>query len=148
MELAHYFNGVYELNLPPTRAIVKDWLNTSNATRSPEIPTTSRGRSLPPGMYHLSVFHELEHWSDLLVPHCLYPMHIFKNVSKSLLSHLLREKNNIAARLDLQLSNTKQDLWVQHQTSSIESCLPPYKLENKHQLKEFFRRIKKNKNFH
>ena len=32
---------------------------------------------------------------------------------------------------------------MQHQTSSIESCLAPYKLENKHQVKEFFRRIKK-----
>ena len=77
------------------------------------------------------------------MPHCLDPMHIFKNVSKSFISQLLGEKHNIAARLDLQLSNTKQDLWVQHQASSIKSCLAPYKLENKDQVKEFFRRVKK-----
>jgi hypothetical protein len=111
-ELAHYFNGVHETSPPPPRATAKDWLNTWNAARGPEIPTTSRGRSLPSGMNRLSIFHELSYWSDLLVPHCLDPMHIFKNVSKSLLSHLLREKDNVAARLDLQLSNTKQDLWV------------------------------------
>ena len=70
-------------------------------------------------------------------------MHIFKNVSKSLISHLLGEKDNIVVRLDLQISNTKQDLWVEHQVSFIESYLAPYKLENKDQVKEFFRRIKK-----
>jgi hypothetical protein len=112
----------------------KDCLNIWNVARGPEIPTTSRGRSLPPSMNRLSVFHELEYWSDLLVPHCLDPMHIFKNVSKSLLTHLLGEKDNIAARLDLQFFNTKQNLWVQYQASSIESCLAPYKLENKDQV--------------
>ena len=70
-------------------------------------------------------------------------MHIFKNMSKLFLSHLLGEKDNIAARLNLQLSNTKQYLWVQHRASSIESCLAPYKLKNKDQVKEFFRRIEK-----
>ena len=94
-------------------------------------------------MSRLSAFHELQYWFILLVPHCLNPMHIFKNVSKSLLAHLLGEKDNIAPRLDLQLSNTKQNLWVQYQYSSIESSLAPYKLKNKAQLKEFFRRIKK-----
>ena len=143
MEHAHYFNGVPETSPPPPRATAKDWLNTWNAARGPEVPSTSRGRSLPPGMNRLSAFHELQYWSDLPVPHCLDPMHIFKNVSKSLLSHILGEKDNVAARLDLQLSNTKKDLWVQDQATSIESSLAPYKLENKDQIKEFFRRIKK-----
>jgi hypothetical protein len=94
-------------------------------------------------MNRLSIFYELEYWTDLLVPHCLDPMHIFKNVSKSLLTHILGEKDNIAARLDLQLSNTKQNLWVQYQASSIESSLAPYKLGNKAQVKKKIHRIKK-----
>ena len=128
---------------PSSRAIAKDWLNAWNAVRRPEIPTTFRGRSLLPSMNCLFAFHELEYWSDLLVPHCLDPMHICKSVSKSLLTHLLGKKNNIAARLDLQLSNIKQDLWVQYQASFMKSCLALYKLENKEQVKEFFLRIKK-----
>ena len=142
MELAHYFNGVYEMDPPPPRASAKDWLITWDAARGTDIPTTSRGRSLPPGMNRLSAFFELEYWSDLLVPHCLDPMHIFKNVSKSLITHLLGEKDNVAARRDLQLSNTKQTLWVQNQASSGESSPAPYKLGSKAQVKEFFCRIK------
>jgi hypothetical protein len=92
MEFEFNFNGVYEMSPPPPHAIAKDWLNTWNALRGLETPTTSRGRSLPPGMNRLSVFHELKYWSDLLVPHCLDPMHIFKNVSKSFFTHLLGEK--------------------------------------------------------
>lgn len=112
MELADYFNDVYEMSPPPPRVIAKDQLNTWNDTRGFDIPTTPRGRSLAPNMNRLSIFHELEYWSDLLVPYCLDPMHIFKNESKSLFTHLLGEKDNAATRLDLQLSNTKQHLWV------------------------------------
>ena len=57
MDLAHYFNGVHEMSPPPPRAIAKDRLNTWNAARGHELPTTSRGRSLPPSMNRLSAFH-------------------------------------------------------------------------------------------
>ena len=142
-ELAHYFNGMYEISSLRPRAIAKDWLNIWNAAIGSYIPTTSQGHLLPPGMSCLLAFHELKYRSDLLVPHYLDPMHIFKNVSKSLLDHLFGEKDNIAPRLDLQLSNTKQNLWVQYQSSSIESSPAPYKLGNKAQVKEYFYRIKK-----
>ena len=61
VELAYYFNGMYELSPPPPRVIAKDWLNTCNTARGPEISTTSRGRSLPQDMNRLSAFHELEY---------------------------------------------------------------------------------------
>lgn len=70
-------------------------------------------------------------------------MHIFKDVSESFIIYLLIEKDNIAARLDLQLSNTKQILWVQYQSSSIEDSWIPYKFGNKAKVKESFCCIKK-----
>ena len=61
-------------------------------------------------MTRLSAFHELPYWHSLPLLHCLDPMHIFKNKYKSLISHLVGGKNNIAARRDLELFNTKQQL--------------------------------------
>ena len=143
MELSHFFNGVFELGLPPPRAVAKDWKNTWNDVMAANITSTSRTRMLPPSMNRLSSFYELDYWSDLLFPHCLDPMHIFKNVSKSLIAHLIGDKDSVAARLDLEASNTKQELWVQYQTTSIENSWAPYKLRKNDQVKEFFRRIKK-----
>ena len=72
---------------------------------------TSRANiNFPPDMTRHSAFHKLSYWRSLCLQHCLDPMHIFKNVCKSLISHLVGEKNNVASRRDLKLSNTKEQL--------------------------------------
>lgn len=77
------------------------------------------------------------------VPYYLDPMHIFKNVLKSIIANLFGEKYNIVARLNLHVSNIKQNLWVQFRSSFIKSSLASYKLGNKIQIRKFIRQIKK-----
>ena len=74
--------------------------------------TTSRANiHSPPDMTCLSASYELSYWRSLSLQHCLNPMHILKNVCKYFISHLMGEQANIAARRDLEFSNTKQQLW-------------------------------------
>ena len=49
----------------------------------------------------------LPYLRSLSLQHCLDPMHIFKNVCKSFISHLVGEKNNVVARrlFELQILN-------------------------------------------
>ena len=72
--------------------------------------TSRANNGCPPSMTRLSAFHELPYWRSLSLQHCLDPMHILKNVCKSLMTHSVGKKYNVAARRDLELSNTKQQL--------------------------------------
>ena len=45
----------------------------------------------PPGITRISAFQELPYWHSLSLQHYLDPMHIFKNVCKSLISHLVEK---------------------------------------------------------
>jgi len=94
-------------------------------------------------MIRLFIFYELFYWRSLSLQHCLDPMHMLKNVCKSLMTHLVGEKNNVAARRDLELFNTKQQLWpiVDKITSTIRTNLAPYVILQEHR-KIFIGRIK------
>jgi hypothetical protein len=60
----------------------------------------------------ISRFHTLDYWPKLLIHHLLDPMYIVKNVSKSLLCHILGEKNTKASKVNLVTSNTKKSCWT------------------------------------
>jgi hypothetical protein len=99
------------------------------------ITGTSRANiNSSPGMTRLSTFHELIYWRSLSLQDCLDPMHIFKNVCKSLITHLVREKCNVAARRDLEISNTKQQLWhiLDGRTNTIRTNSAPYIIPRDH----------------
>ena len=106
-ELKHLFNNVCERDPPPPRHTLADWYNKWITLQAFGAGTSRTNINCPPGMTRLSAFHELPYWRSLPLQHCLDPMHIFKNICKSLISHLVGEKDNIAARRDLELSNTK-----------------------------------------
>lgn len=88
-----------------------------------------------PSLTCLSAFHELPYWRSLSLQHSLHPMHIFKSVCKSLISHLVGEKEGVVARRDLELSNTKQQLWpiVDGRTCTIRVNPTSYIIPQEHQ---------------
>ena len=106
-ELKHFFNGIAEVDEPPFRCGAADskiiWENENNTTNGIFVT--------PPGVNRLSIFYELEYWMVLKINHLLDPMHIFKNISKSLLIHLCEDLDTVSSREDLKLSNTKKNLW-------------------------------------
>ena len=68
-----------------------------------------------------SVFWDLEYWPKLDTPHCLYQMHIMKNVLESLLATLMnmpdKTKDGPKARKDLEDLKIRKDL---HRKKSME----------------------------
>lgn len=139
-ELKHFFNGIAELDEPPFRCGAADWKiiweNENNTTNGIFVP--------PPGMKRLSIFHELEYWHVLKINHLLDPMHIFKNVCKSLLTHLSGDLDTMSSRQDLELSNTKEILWrptVILENGKMVYQTTPYVLTRAEQ-KDFFSYIK------
>ncbi|XP_068329751.1 uncharacterized protein [Pyrus communis] len=61
-----------------------------------------------------SIFFKLPYWEHLVLRHCLDVMHIEKNVTESLVATLLgivgKSKDNLNARLDLELMGMKPEL--------------------------------------
>ena len=94
-------------------------------------------------MTRLCALHVLSYWRSLSLHHCLDPMHIFKNVCKFLISHLVGEKDNVAARRGLEFSNTEQQLWsiVDRGICAIRTNSASYILPQEHR-KIFIGRIK------
>ncbi|XP_038705319.1 uncharacterized protein LOC120001123 [Tripterygium wilfordii] len=95
-----------------------------------------------------SIFFELPYWKTLSLRHNLDVMHIEKNVCDSILGTLLdldgKTKDNLNARLDLQLMGIKKEL---HPVKvGNKYCLPPAKynlhLSEKRALCQFLKDIK------
>ncbi|KAM1653921.1 hypothetical protein ACFX2K_006377 [Malus domestica] len=63
-----------------------------------------------------SIFFQLPYWEHLVLRHCLDVMHIEKNVTESLVATLLgivgKSKDNMNARLDLELMGMKPELQI------------------------------------
>ena len=68
--------------------------------------------SLPLRMKHLSIFHTLPYWDDLLINHLLDPMHIFKNIGEMLWKTITGAKDNKGQRDDLQAMQRMPNLWA------------------------------------
>jgi hypothetical protein len=101
-ELKYLFNNVCEIESPPSRHTLTNWYNKWTMYMANMIGTSRANINCPPSMTRLSTFHELPYWRSLSLQHCLVPMHIFKNVCKFLMSHLVGEKDNVAAMRDFE----------------------------------------------
>jgi hypothetical protein len=71
----------------------------------------SRQSTRIPGMHYLSDFFNFGYWIQLKTHHLLDSMHVIKNVSSSLLLHILGDKDTVQARADLKVDNSKKELW-------------------------------------
>ena len=60
-----------------------------------------------------SIFYELPYWEHINISHLLDPMHIFKNVSSSLWSHISLKQSEALTIMDSHIisSNTKKKDW-------------------------------------
>ena len=64
------------------------------------------------GMKRKSIFYDLPYWEHLKIAHLLDPMHIFKNVSSSLWTHISSKKSDtLVVRKYLITSKTKRKHW-------------------------------------
>jgi len=81
-----------------------------------------------------SIFYQLEYKTKLPIQHLLDPMHISKNVCKSLLEHLTRVRNISKERNDLKDSNTKKELWERHfdEKGRLVYSIAPYAIEKRY----------------
>ena len=50
------------------------------------------------GMKGLSIFYELEYWKELKFSHILHPVHVFKNVAKSLRRHTTGQNDSLGEK--------------------------------------------------
>jgi hypothetical protein len=68
-------------------------------------------------MKRKSIFYELSYWENINIPHLLYPMHIFKNVSSSLWRHISsKESDTLVVRIDIISSKTKNKHWPRQES--------------------------------
>jgi hypothetical protein len=90
--------------------------------------------SNPQGMTRKSILYQLEYWTKLPIQHLLDPMHISKNVCKSLLEHLSGVRNISKERSDLKDSNTKRELWERHldERGRLVYSIAPYTIERRY----------------
>lgn len=94
-----------------------------------------------------SIFFNLPYWKTLLIRHNLDPMHIEKNVCDNFLNTFLskdgKSKDNINARLDLQIMNLRPDLHPKRKDSG-KFDLPPACYSLTSSEKEIFLNVLKN----
>jgi hypothetical protein len=146
-ELKNYFNGYVERRPCPTRMTTYDWAHTWNnylASQSSTPHISYESVNQPLGMTKLNIFHELDYWTKLPVPHLLDPMHIFKNVTKSLIEHVVTKTKNIdKEREDLKLSNTKHLLWdrIPSERGRRVYHRAPYRIYHSRDKRAFFKRM-------
>ena len=98
------------MNIHPLRHMLTDWYDKWTTSMTYMTRILRININFTPDMTRLCALYELSNLRSLSLQHYLDPMHIFKNVCKSLISHLVEEKNNVAARKDLEFLNTKQQL--------------------------------------
>ena len=152
------FDGTIELDPKPTRLSgvevfdeVKDIINKFG--KDPPVDSKKRKRgtntnnnegdmdgngneTLTYNWKKKSIFFELDYWKDNLIRHNLDIMHIEKNVTDNLIGTLLnidgKGKDNLNARLDLQLMGIRHELHPQ-QHANGKFYLPPscFSLDNK-----------------
>ena len=61
------------------------------------------------GMNKKLIFYELPYWDHLNISHLPYPMHIFKNVSRSLWCHISSKRSDkLKVKRYIIYSNTKK----------------------------------------
>ena len=64
------------------------------------------------GMNKKLIFYELPYWDHLNISHLQHPMHIFKNVSRSLWRHISSKRSDkLKVKRDIIYSNTKRNHW-------------------------------------
>ena len=86
------------------------------------------------------IFYELPYWEHLKISHLLDTMHIFKNVSCSLLCHISSKKSDkMKARKYIISSNTKKKHWPRQETRredghsfSFKKCDVPWILKKEY----------------
>jgi len=118
--IKHLLNGLEKSHPPPSwtknKVWVALWRKAIEIHESWRLETLRLGDPItdpPLGLKRLIFgFHTLDYWLELLIHHFLDPMHIVKNVCKSLLCHILGEKDTKASRADLVASNIKKSRWT------------------------------------
>jgi len=135
-ELKDLFNGYVEQRSCHIRMTANDWIARWNDYIDSQVPRPIQSRSMsnPLGMTRKSIFYQLEYWTKLPIQHLLDPMHISKNVCKSLLEHLTGVRNISKERNDLKDSNTKRELWERHfdERGRLAYSIVPYTIERRH----------------
>jgi hypothetical protein len=119
-ESKHLFNGLEESHPPPSWTTNKVWValwrKAIEIHESWRLETIRLGDPImdpPLGLKRLIFgFHTLDYWPELFIHHLFDPMHIVKNVWKSLLCHILGEKDTKASRANLLASNIKKSCWT------------------------------------
>jgi hypothetical protein len=53
-------------------------------------------------------------------------MHIEKNIAENVIKHLIREKDTLATRRDLEQANVMHDLWLRRELGSYKKPHAPY----------------------
>jgi hypothetical protein len=114
------FNGLDKSHPPPSWTTKKMWvalwmkaIEIHNSWRLEILRLGDPIMDPPLGLKRLIFgFQTLDYWPKLLIHHLLHPMHIVKNVCKSLLCHILGEKDIKASRADLVASKTKESCWT------------------------------------
>ena len=101
---------------------------------------------MPKGMKRKCIFYDLPYWKDLLIPHLLASMHIFKNVCDSIFRHISsKDKDTLSSMRDIALSRTKfniRPLWTSKENESYAEAPWILKMKELDQLKNVIHSIR------
>jgi len=123
--LSYYFNGRPDLTPIPKKHTMEEWQRKWNLREGNKIL----------GMHYFADFFKLPYWIQLHLHHLLDSMHVIKNVSCSLLLHIVREKDTIQSKEDMRIDNSKIELWEPNKCGEYKAA--PWVL-NSEQQSQFF----------
>ena len=123
---AYAFNGKPERTQMLKIMTANDWLRAYDTEKEKEIAEMFDSNGEPmfddpeffethdekmiEGMNKKLIFYELPYWDNLNISHLPYPMHIFKNVLRSLWHHISSKRSDkLKVKRDIISSNTKRN---------------------------------------